>query len=215
MLGFIIGMSPVVALGLATLWGKLSQPRVEIVDLTREAPAIKRSKRSQPVDAIVLHQMAFSRGNDLRRYRNVTAHFVIVPDGQIAQLHPVRARLPSSHGFNARCVSVEFAGNLRSADGRWWKPERFGRNTLTPAQSEAGRQLLRALRSAGIRYVFGHRQSSASRANDPGPEIWSTVAQWAIDELGMSDGGPTYAIGSGQPIPDVWRTYSLEKGRVA
>ena len=199
---------PVVTFGLVALLSR-SRSKLEIVDMCSDAPADKRGKRSTPLDAVVLHQMSFSRGNDLTRYRKVTAHFVIAPNGVVGQLHPVKARLSSSNGFNGRSVAIEFAGNLRSVNGNWWSPETHGRDTLTEAQVIAGRKLLKILRRAGIRYVFAHRQSSASRGNDPGPEIWSSVGQWAIDKLGMSDGGPGYSIEHGNPIPDEWRTYKL------
>jgi N-acetyl-anhydromuramyl-L-alanine amidase AmpD len=210
MLGVLaLGVSSVVAIGYVTWWGRQSS-KLEIVNLCPIAPASKRSKRTVSIDAVVLHQMSLSRGNDLQRYKRVTAHFVIAPDGGVAQLHPLSARLSASDGFNGRSVSIEFAGNLRSVDGDWWRPETYGRDTLTDAQAESGRKLLRMLAAQGIRYVYGHCQSSASRGNDPGPEIWASVGQWAIDKLGMSDGGPDYAIESGRPIPDEWRTFSLD-----
>ncbi len=99
--------------------------------------------------------------------------------------------------------------NLRAVNGKWWSPETHGRNSLTAAQVESGRRLLRLLRSTGVRYVFAHRQSYHDKGNDPGPEIWSTVGQWAIDKLRMSDGGPEYAIDTGRPIPDSWRSFDL------
>jgi N-acetyl-anhydromuramyl-L-alanine amidase AmpD len=158
---------------------------------------------------VVLHQMAFSRGNDLTRYRRVTAHFVIAPDGGVAQLHPISARLSASHGFNSRSVAIEFAGNLRSVNGQWWRPGTYGRDTLTAEQIAAGRKLLQLLRSHGIRFVLGHRQSDADRGNDPGPEIWSSVAQWGIEKLRLSDGGPDFSIDTGRPIPDSWRSFDV------
>jgi N-acetyl-anhydromuramyl-L-alanine amidase AmpD len=179
-------------------------------------PASKRSKRPQnaALDAVVLHQMSLSRGDDPQRYVRVTSHFVSLPDGLVVQLHPLSARLLASNGFNQRSVAIEFAGNLQSTNGKWWRPEKYGRDKLTAAQVESGRKLLRLLAGQGIRFVFGHRQSSADRGNDPGPEIWPTVAQWAIDQLGVDDGRPDYAIDSGRPIPEEWRTFSLDK-RVA
>ena len=53
------------------------------------------------------------------------------------------------------------------------------------------------------------RQSSKMKANDPGPHIWKGVGQWALNELGLSDGGATFSVGSGQPIPDSWRTFGV------
>ncbi|PRP98543.1 peptidoglycan recognition protein family protein [Enhygromyxa salina] len=209
MLAFAVGLSPVLAFGVAAWWAHARSTRLEIVNLCAAAPASKRSSRQQPVDAVVLHQMAFSRGNDLLCYRKVTAHFVITPNGSVAQLHPLSARLSSSHGFNSRSVAIEFAGNLRSANGNWWRPESYGRDTLTTEQIEAGRKLLALLERQGIRFVLGHRQSDADRGNDPGPEIWSSVAQWGIEKLKLSDGGPEFAIDTGRPIPDSWRSFDI------
>jgi hypothetical protein len=207
MMAVVIGGAPMVALGLFAWWARARPSKLEIVNLCAEAPASKRSKRTAPIDAVVLHQMSLSRGDDLLRYKKVTAHFVIAPNGAVAQLHPLSARLSASHGFNGRSVSIEFAGNLQSVDGHWWRPDDYGRNYLTPAQVEAGRRLLKLLRTLGVRFVFAHRQSYAERQNDPGPEIWSRVGEWAIAELAMSDGGPGYFIDTGHPIPEEWRSY--------
>ena len=209
MLALAIGMSPVVVFGLATWWARSRATRLEIVNLCDVAPASKRSKRRRAVDAVVLHQMGFSRGNDLHRYRKVTAHFVITPDGGVAQLHPMSARLSASHGFNDRSVAIEFAGNLQSANGNWWRPDSYGVDFLSDEQVDAGRRLLRLLAAQGVKFVYAHRQSSADRGNDPGPEIWSQVGEWAREQLGMSDGGEQYAIGTGSPIPSAWRELKI------
>ncbi|EDM79630.1 N-acetylmuramoyl-L-alanine amidase, family 2 [Plesiocystis pacifica SIR-1] len=209
MLAIVIGLAPVAVFGVAALWARARSSRIAVLDLTALAPGGKRSKRTRAIDAVVLHQMSFSRGNDPRRYLKVTAHFIIVPDGTIAQLHPMSARLSASDGFNGRSVAIEFAGNLRSVKGGWYRPEDYGRDVLTAAQVLAGRGLLRQLRSAGIRHVYAHRQSSPKRGNDPGPEIWSTVGQWGVDVLGLDDGGEGYAIEAGTPIPDTWRSFTL------
>ena len=57
----------------------------------------------------------------------------------------------------------------------------------------------------GLSQVVAHRQSSASRENDPGPEVWLNVGQWAVDTLGLSDGGPGFKLPGGNPIPPDWR----------
>lgn len=207
MLSIVLGLAPIVTLGAVAWWAQTrGGGKLEIVDMSGEAPVSKRSLRTKPVDAVVLHQMGLSRGNDLRRYLQVTSHFVILPDGTVAQLHPMSAQLLASHDFNHRSVAIEFAGNLRSTRGQWWRPETYGRDTLTAAQVESGRKLLRELGKHGVRFVYAHRQSFIERGNDPGPEIWASVGQWAVDTLGMSDGGPGFVVGSGQPIPDEWRT---------
>jgi hypothetical protein len=59
----------------------------------------------------------------------------------------------------------------------------------------------------GISFVFTHRQGELlrRRGNCPGPEIWYHVGQWAVDELGMSDGGRGFKERRGTAIPDSWR----------
>lgn len=206
MIALVFGF-PVFALGIAAIWSRSRRPKLAIVDLIDEAPKSKRHKRNPKtkVDAVVLHQMGFSRGNDPLRYAKVTAHFIVLADGTVAQLHPLNARLSASDGFNSRSVSVEFAGNFQSINGKWWKPDAYGVDYPTSAQLEAGRELLRMLRAIGITHVFAHRQSSGSRGNDPGPEVWRAVGQWGIEQLGLVDGGPGYAINDGHPVPDEWR----------
>lgn len=108
--------------------------------------------------------------------------------------------------YGPRVSEDERAHCSQMTRGQWWRPETYGRDTLTVAQVESGRLLLRELVRQGVRFVYAHRQSFIERGNDPGPEIWASVGQWAIDTLGMFDGGPGYVVGSGQPIPDEWRT---------
>lgn len=187
-------------------------PDCKIIDLTAQAERSHRKATRDPksVYALVLHQMAccFRRRDPLRSYLGIKAHFAILPEGQILQLHPVSALLWASHGFNSKSVAVEFAGNFPNVKGGWWKGETYGRNRPTAAQLEAGRCLIRHLvRTMGLRVVLAHRQSSNMRENDPGPEVWYHVGQWAVDTLGLSDGGPGFKIGSGKPILDAWRTW--------
>jgi N-acetyl-anhydromuramyl-L-alanine amidase AmpD len=183
-----------------------------IIDLTAQADKNMRKGKRDPktVYALVLHQMAccFKPRDPLRRFLSLGAHFAILPDGRILQLHPVSALIWASDGFNKRSVAVEFAGNFPSVAGKWWKGDTYGKNHPTQAQYEAGRYLIRHLmRTIGLTHVVAHRQSSGTRENDPGPDIWSQVGQWAVDTLGLKDGGAGFKIGTGNPIPDAWRTW--------
>jgi hypothetical protein len=221
-----------------------------IIDLTAKADRGKRSGTRDPkkVHALVLHQMAccFQRKDPLNNYLKTGAHFAILSDGRILQLHPVSAMIWASNCLSPRSVAVEFAGNFPSTSGRWWfdceKDPRTGdykakgnatcceylrthkrdqkgcdylqsqRNQVTAAQIEAGRYLVRYLiRTMGLKTIVAHRQSSATRENDPGPDIWYHVGQWAVDNLGLNDGGPGFKCGSGNSIPDAWRTWGHGK----
>lgn len=191
--------------------------KLRMVDLTASAEltdrAARHTRKRDPsrVYAAVLHQMGFSRGNDPSRYLRVTANYAILPNGLVLYLHPHSTRLPQANGLNSGSVGIEFAGNFPSVRGGWWYPKgREGdpayENRPTKAQIEAGRALLAHLRNQhGFTHVLAHRQSSATRGNDPGPEIWYGVGEWAKQQLGMTDGGDDFKVGNGNPIDPRWK----------
>lgn len=187
-----------------------------IIDLTARADKSRRLRMRDPkkVHALVLHQMAccFKVKDPLTRFLKMAPHFAILPDGRILQLHPILALTGASNGFNAGSVAVEFAGNFPDTKGKWWHGPQNGMNQVTPAQIEAGRYLVRYLiRTMGLKTILAHRQSSGTRDNDPGPDIWFHVGQWAIDNLGLKDGGPGFKVGTGNAIPDLWRKWGQAK----
>ena len=192
-------------------WPRAKQaPAANVIDLTAKAdPKVRKGLRDPvKVDTLVLHQMAccVRRKDPLRSYLSIASHFVILADGRILQLHPINRNVWASHGFNGTSVAVEFAGNFPDTRGKWWRGETFGRDRPTVAQFEAGRALVLHLKNTmGLRRVVTHRQSYGTKENDPGPDIWREVGQWAVDRLGLSDGGPGYKIGKGSPIPASWR----------
>lgn len=180
-----------------------------ITDLTAQTPASYRkgARPSIQVDAVVLHQTSFNRGETASRYLSVHAHFVVTQAGQILQLHPVEQLLWASSHLNTDSCSIEFVGNFRSDHRHWWTGDP-GRHILGTAQIGAGRDLLMYLRdNYGIWNVFAHRQGENPnrRGNCPGPEIWYEIGEWALRELGFSDGGKDYKAGDGAPIPAAWR----------
>ena len=195
-------------------WGTFIKPRIE--DRTAFTPKDRRKgvRDIKKVYALVLHQMAFNRGNDPKRYDTVIAHFAILPNGKITQLHPENALLWASNGFNAGSVAVEFAGNFPNTKGKCWDAGQYGCHKLTPEQIEAGRYLVEYLiKKIGLTHILAHRQSYVTRENDPGPDIWYNIGQWAVEKHGLKDGGPGFKIGSGNPIPDAWRTWGIIKKR--
>jgi N-acetylmuramoyl-L-alanine amidase len=207
--------------------GGAGEPR--IIDLTAQADKSVRKGMRDPkkVWALVLHQMAccFKVKDPLTRFLKMAPHFAILPDGRILQLHPILAMTWASNGFNPGSVAVEFAGNFPDTRGKWWiDREEAARLKLTPAQVklnqnqvtseqiEAGRYLVQHLiKTMGLKVIVAHRQSSKDRENDPGPDIWYNVGQWAVDNLGLSDGGPGFKVGGGYPIPDLWRNWGRVK----
>ena len=195
-----------------------------IIDLTAKANKSRRLRIRPPekVHALVLHQMAccYKVKDPLTRFLNMAPHFAILPDGRILQLHPLQAYTAASNGFNAGSVAVEFAGNFPNTKGKWWMSKdlktdaqrKANQNQVTPQQIESGRYLVQYLkRTMGLKTILAHRQSSGTRENDPGPDIWYNVGQWAVDNLGLSDGGPGFKVGTGNPLPDLWRKWGQAK----
>jgi hypothetical protein len=187
-----------------------------ILDLTDESDH-RRRIRDRPasnVDALVLHQMGFDRGNDPRSYLRVKAHFIILQDGTVAQLHNITDYLYSSNGLNSRSVAVEFAGNFPSSRGGWWHPrgttaeQRQNRqDRVNHHQVSAGLFLIGWLMfDPGIRFLFAHRQAGTHH-NCPGPGIWFNIGEEGL-KMGLSDGGPNFKMGHGKTIPDSWRNYN-------
>lgn len=180
---------------------------VDLTDKTSKAMRI-RVRPSVQIDSIVLHQTAFSRGTVPVSYLDVHAHFVLLPDGRAVQLHPIESYLVSSSAFNNASIAIEVVGNFADDKGNWWQGAKFGKHTLTPDQISGGRDLIRYLVDEwAIGFIFAHRQGEAPnlRGNCPGPDIWYNLGQWAVDNLGLSDGGAGYTEGKGGAIPDSWR----------
>jgi hypothetical protein len=183
------------------------------------------------IDAAVLHQTAFSRGNTPELYLTVNAHFVVLPNGLILHLHPIEANLWASNAFNDVGIAIEFVGNFPTEKGVWWQGDP-GRHTPTKDQINSGRDLLRSrVNTQDIDFVFAHRQGYISddrlggpdpfrselrqgsvaspqtnqRSNCPGPDIWHGIGEWALTNLGLSDGGKGYKLADGDPLPHSWR----------
>jgi len=193
--------------------------------LTPDAAKFFKRRSNKPY-ALVLHQMGFSRGNDPSKYDKVTAHFKVLPNGTIVWSWDDDARLPAAGGLNHGSWSVEFAGNFPSRAGstdpdHYYRPlpfdyrdakgqlkhhKGFGMNLPTQAQYSAGRWLIDYLIPRGLTHVFAHIQGGPDRENDPGPDLWWNVGEWAIRERGLEWGGPDFAVYGGKPIPGSWRT---------
>lgn len=170
------------------------------------------------VYAFVLHHMAFKRWNPKTKaysnpesYLATGAHFCIMLDGRIIQLHACSRMIWHGNCVSPGSVAVEFEGNFPNIKGGWW----INKDAKVPdkdkpslAQFDSGKFLTSYLKTVlGTTHILAHRQSSDSRENDPGPDIWYNVGQWAIDKLGLTDGGPTFKCGTGKPILPEWRTW--------
>jgi hypothetical protein len=168
--------------------------------------------------AFVLHHMAFKRWNPKTKgysnpesYLSTGAHFCIMMDGRIIQLHAMSRMIWHGNCASGGSVAVEFEGNFPNIKGKWWinkESKVHDKDTPTQAQYDSGRFLTSYLKTVlPLTRIMAHRQSSKDRENDPGPDIWFNVGQWAIEKLGLSDGGDKAKCGDGNPILPAWRTW--------
>lgn len=196
-----------------------------ITDRTAHSPAEYRSRMREPaeVDLVVLHQTG-----PIFRTDDVKAHALVLPNGEVLQLHPWLARLRfGSSLWNPRCITIEHAaylpGRYQGGQPVWWrpKPPDGWRGTAAewraewdrrhppdtepqPAQVEASRELLRHLRDTlpALRLIGAHRQVQAGKGGCCGPDLWRECGEWAIDETGyeLVETHP-----NGSDLPPDWR----------
>ena len=173
------------------------------------------------VYAFVLHHMAFKRWSPKTKgysnpesYLSTGAHLCILFDGRIIQLHPFSRMIWHGNCLSPGSVAVEFEGNFPNIKGGWWidKDAKVpDKDKPTQAQLESGKFLTSYLKTVlNTTHILAHRQGSDSRENDPGPDVWYNVGQWAVDKLGLSDGGAAFKCGTGKPILAEWRTWGTK-----
>jgi hypothetical protein len=202
---------------------KLEDVDVHVQDVTGVYTKVIKGLRSwKQINAIVLHQTGTARlSSDPRHWVHIPAHLGIPQVGsEVFLLHPLVAYLYHANSFNRRSIGIEVGGNHLGIEGdthTHWKPG-GGPNTATDGQIAATRKAIqwvcRQAKANGgeITHIFAHRQSNGIKLADPGERIWSECGFWALQELGLSDGGPGYKSGKGKPIPYEWVNEESYKG---
>lgn len=148
---------------------------------------------------------------------NIPAHIIMHRDGTWTWLHAFDALVYHGHALNNGTVGVEVDARAAGTEGvarTFWRSttERLLLKTYaelareaTDAQLLAIPELMRLIcaESPTIRANWAHRQGHSSRTSDPGSRIWKAVKRAEVG-LGLKD-VQDLAIGSGTPIPQVWR----------
>ncbi len=183
------------------------------VDVTDQSPKKKRKKTRNwsKITGITLHQTGI-HGFGARAWKKVTAHLGVHSDGRVFHIHPLNAHLWASNGFNRDTVAIEVAGNFLRDENKpnsYWK-QGGGPSQLDEKMIDGLRRAIRfimaevAAHGGQITHIHAHRQTKKAKAACPGAQIWQHAGVWAQTQLGLSDGGPGYTRGDGQPIPDYW-----------
>jgi len=148
-------------------------------------------------------------GGSARRYLAIPCH-ALSGDGWFATGHDLRTYLYHANGLNRCDLGLEVEGLYPGVvGGRTWR--NFPATEWIQGRIDAAREALTWLVAEGralgmpIRYVHAHRQSSPTRASDPGEAIWrSVVEEYAVPILGLE---PEYerTWGEGQKVDPRWR----------
>lgn len=189
----------------------------------------KRKKGWAWVTGITLHQTACNMGDKLSRYKKVSAHVAITPEGKIVLMNGLDWVVYHGHSFNGSRgpgdVGIEISGafaGLESYDAAtdtwtpdektFWKPKSKPNRKPDSVTDEQVKATLAAIdwivaeveRHGGkVKYLHAHRQSSTSRASDPGEKAWRLIANAAMEKHGLKDGGGKFTAG-GYRIPNPW-----------
>lgn len=188
-------------------------------------PYIPAARRWTGTRGITLHQTACNMGERIERYDTIGAHFAVLRSGRVLRMSDLNRVVYHGNGWNEQCVGIEIDGlyagieddpdtaldeSLRSTWDDPSTPTREHPMAVTPQAMAAARALVRWIvwetaRNGGrIKVLCAHRQSSEDRRNDPGEAIWKAVALPLHAELGLSDGGPGFKLGTGYAIPEQW-----------
>ncbi|MDX2154212.1 MAG: hypothetical protein SFV54_25960 [Bryobacteraceae bacterium] len=169
--------------------------------LTRASDTTRELSR---INAIVLHQMNFSRGGDVTLYDTVIAHYAVLTDGSVLQLRPLTDILNDAHSGPG--VEIEFASPV----GGYPSVQRIRRGAAERphhVQIEAGRKLvehIRGLFPSNLRFIYSHQQFNPTvKGNCPGPHLWYNIGEWAKLKFALRSEGVSNSI------PAAWTDSSL------
>jgi len=218
--GLVEAISPEDFLALVDDRRDFHVPTVEIKRDSKKVrvPYVPAVRSWANTTGITLHQTACDLGESLERYDTIGSQWSITRSGK-KRWHCDNNRIVyAANGFNNRTVSIEvnglYAGDeARRLETTWDNPATKKRETpqdVTEESMIALRMVCRficwdVMRHGGrIKFILAHRQSSGSRENDPGSEIWQRAAVPLLAELGLSDGGANFKVDDGNPIPECW-----------
>ena len=169
------------------------------------------------VDGIVVHQTGAPYGVTAaavkaakgdralakhRRALGVAAHMTAFDTGVAVLAHPLPWYVYHANSLNARSLGLEIEGLFPQN----WGAKDFFSDKLEAAARDALTYLVLQGRMLGmpIQYVWAHRQSSLTRDDDPGEEIWrKLVLGFAVPELGLLT--LPESVHGGRALPPAWR----------
>ena len=190
---------------------------VSLYDINdRHAGKKRKGKRKwKDIKGITLHQTAVQFGNNVMRFKNISAHIGVTPNGKVVLMNDLTWKVWHGNSFNSHDVGVEISGAFAGIEGEertFWKPKSKPNRkpeSVTVSQVKASLAMIEwvidtvAEHGGKVEYIHAHRQSSLMRTSDPGSKVWKEIALEAKKRFGLVDGGADFKSG-GKPIPKEW-----------
>ncbi|MBX3276256.1 MAG: N-acetylmuramoyl-L-alanine amidase [Sandaracinaceae bacterium] len=184
------------------------------------------------VTGITLHQTAveyhiterllLAAGGDLElahalRVQRAACHLMALQEGFVVWTRPLASFVHHGNALNAPTIGIEIEGNYAGVAGNprtAWSGSAYS-GPVTERTILAARKALLVAVTEGrrlgmpIEHLYAHRQSSGTRRNDPGEEIWKGVAlDYGVKVLGLvvhpRAAFASPSTGKGRAIPIEW-----------
>ena len=171
---------------------------------------VKRIRGWSGITGIVLHQTGCDMRDDPERFNKLDAHFAVLREHAtpIVQVQEITAYMSHANLLNRLTVGIEMNGHWPGRV-KTYDPKVHTAKGPSEKQVENTKKLIQficsevAANGGKITNVYAHRQSNNTRQGDPGEAAWKALSPWCIAQ-GLSDGGPNYTVGDGNPIPVDW-----------
>lgn len=193
------------------------------LDLSERCTNTAWRKKDRPwseITGVTLHQTGCPMAENLERWLDLKAHYGVTYSGQLYRVHRETDFGWHAQGLSHHEIGIEIAGLFLGVESdpktRPGAPKSWATQSITPAQVTATKDLIRYLvalvkyHGGALTEIHAHRQGApkddpkAGRKPDPGSKVWQEVALPLMAELGLSDGGPGWTLGKGEPIPEAW-----------
>lgn len=144
----------------------------------------------------------------LRVVDDVPAHATAMQSGDVVLRSRLEAFLHHANALNEQSLCLEIEGLYDGVEVVGAHPAPTDLTIYTARRAvvelyERGCEI-----GMPLQYVWAHRQSSGTRAGDPGSVFWQEVALWAEKELGLKTQPMKTWLskrsGRGRPIAEVW-----------
>ena len=177
-----------------------------------------RTRLWDQITGITWHQTAVQMGERPGRYDSMGAHIAITQQGKVIWVHDFDKIVYHANGFNNRTIGIEVVGAFPGITGdlsrrSFWRPKE--RPNMRPTKltdecvqacHDTSKWIVEMVKRHGgkLKFMLAHRQSSGTRRNDPGEEIWQRCVMPMMKKYKLTHGGKSFKIDKGRPIPENW-----------